>query len=245
MLETLKTLRERATWTGFVAVCIAGTFCLSIWIFAELVDDALGGDYLVQEEQIMRAFRHADDLAKPLGPPWLVDAARDMSAMGGALVLALLTLFVVIFELLRGRRRAALLLAVATLGGLALSTGLKHGFHRERPHAVPHLTTETSASFPSGHSMLSSVVYLTLGSLVARTLKQRRLKIFLVSIAFFVAFLIGVSRVYLGVHYPTDVIAGWTAGTAWALLCWTVVSWLQGSTSEHEASQTHEPQASR
>jgi undecaprenyl-diphosphatase len=77
------------------------------------------------------------------------------------------------------------------------------------------------------HSMMSSVVYLTLAVLLARTMKRRRVKIYLVSAALFLSFLVGLSRVYLGVHYPTDVVAGWAGGTAWALLCWLTAYWLE------------------
>ncbi len=139
-------------------------------------------------------------------------------------MLSLLVLFVVVFELLSGRRRTAVLVVVATLGGLGLSMFLKELFGRERPTAVPHLMVESSASFPSGHSMLSSVVYLTLGALLARTTPSLKIKTVIITTAFFITFLIGLSRVFLGVHYPTDVAAGWTAGTAWALLCWVCAS---------------------
>jgi len=226
MSGILKALSRSTTWRGFVAVCSAGTFALSLWIFAEMADDAPQGDYLAGEERILRAFRHPDDLATPIGPSWLPHVARDLTAMGGPAVLVLLTVAVTSFLLLCGRRRTALLVALATLGGLGLSLALKSAYYRERPTVVPHLTIETSSSFPSGHSMLSSVVYLTLGVIVARTMQKRRTKVFLVSAAFFVAFLIGLSRVYLGVHYPSDVLAGWTAGTAWALFCSAVAAWI-------------------
>jgi undecaprenyl-diphosphatase len=108
-----------------------------------------------------------------------------------------------------------------------LSTVLKDLFGRPRPTVVPHLFYVSSASFPSGHSMLSAVVYLTLGSLLARLVEQRRLKVYFLSVALLLSFLVGVSRVYMGVHYPTDVLAGWSAGLAWGLLCDLVARWLQ------------------
>lgn len=229
MLRFLFAHSPRSPWARFTGLGALGLFGLSLWIFAELADDAPEGDYLAHEEQILKLFREPDNLAQPIGPSWLPDATRDITALGGAAVLSLLTLIVIVFELLCGRRRTAVLIAIATLGGLGLSVAMKAGFERERPTAVPHLMVETSGSFPSGHSMLSSVVYITLGALLARTLSSRALKTFIVLTAFFVAFLIGVSRVYLGVHYPTDVVAGWTAGTAWALLCWSVATWLERS----------------
>ena len=209
-------------WSKFVVLSAALSFSLALWIFGELVDHAVKGDYLPQEERILKAFRHPDNLTQPIGPHWVEVAARDLTAMGGATFLSLLTVSVLTFELLSGRKRTALLLLVAALGGLALSTGLKELFDRPRPTAVPALMVETSASFPSGHTMLSSVIYLTLGSLVSRALERRSAKLFVVGLALLLACLTGISRVFLGVHYPTDVLAGWTAGTAWALLCWTL-----------------------
>src|SRR5207302_4145258 len=118
-------------------------------------------------------------------------------------------------------------LLVATLGGFLISGLLKNHYERPRPAVVPHLSYVYSSSFPSGHSMLSAVIYLTLGSLLARLAERRRLKIYCVAVAMLLTFLVGVSRVYLGVHYPTDVLAGWAAGLAWAVLCWLVTRYLQ------------------
>jgi undecaprenyl-diphosphatase len=119
------------------------------------------------------------------------------------------------------------LLIVSVGGGTVLITSLKGFFDRDRPSVVPHLTDAFFKSYPSGHSMMSSVVYLTVAVLLARTMQRRRSKVFCVGAALFLSFLIGLSRVYLGVHYPTDVLAGWAAGIAWALLCWLAAYWLE------------------
>jgi undecaprenyl-diphosphatase len=120
------------------------------------------------------------------------------------------------------------LVLISTAGGLLLSGVLKWAVARDRPELVPHLSATYTSSFPSGHSMMSAVVYLTLGSLLARLASEWRVKIYCIGAALLVSGLVGVSRVYMGVHYPTDVLAGWTAGLAWASLCWLVARYLQG-----------------
>jgi undecaprenyl-diphosphatase len=92
-----------------------------------------------------------------------------------------------------------------------------------------------TASFPSGHSMLSAVVFLTLGGLLARYTIQKRLKVYVLALSILATLLVGCSRVYLGVHWPTDVLAGWTAGSSWALFCWLIALLLQkrGQVEEH------------
>lgn len=202
-------------------------FCASVWTFVELADDAPEGDYLEWENRILLASRHPDEPARGLGPWWVPEMARDLTAIGSAAVLTLVTVIIVGLLLMRQRARAALLILAASAGGYAVSTGLKEWFARDRPDVVPHLVEEVSASFPSGHSMVSSAVYLTLGVLLGQTVARRREKIYFIGAALLLTGLVGASRVYLGVHYPTDVLAGWAAGTAWALLCWGMACWLQ------------------
>ncbi|HEX2100156.1 MAG TPA: phosphatase PAP2 family protein [Candidatus Synoicihabitans sp.] len=202
-------------------------FILATWVFIEVADDAPEGDYLEWENQILLSLRQADDLTLTRGPWWLAEAARDVTALGSAVVLTLLTGIVVGFLAMRRRLRTAALVLLATFGGYLLSSGFKSHFGRDRPDVVPHLTEELSLSFPSGHSMVSSATYLTLGALLAQTLARRRERIYFIATALALTGLIGASRVYLGVHYPTDVVAGWAGGTAWAILCWGVAFWLQ------------------
>lgn len=214
-------------WRALVLLLTIGALCGSVWIFAEITDEVMEGEFQAREEAFMRSLRAPDDPARPLGPHWTEELGRDLTALGGIAALTLLTLLVLGYLLLARHHRAALLLAVAMLGGLLLSLALKDIFDRPRPEIVPHLSHVMTSSFPSGHSMLSSVAYLTLGALLARTVARRRLQIYFIGAALFVSFLVGASRVYMGVHYPTDVIAGWAAGTAWAALVWLVAYWLQ------------------
>jgi undecaprenyl-diphosphatase len=149
-----------------------------------------------------------------------------VTALGSFAFLGLLTAAVAGYLLLVRQRALAVLIVAAAFGGMLLSTLLKLGFDRPRPD-VPHLARVFTASFPSGHATLSAVVFLTLGALLARAERKRRVKTYFVALAIFLTVAVGVSRVYLGVHYPSDVLAGWCLGTAWATLCWTAAVWLR------------------
>jgi undecaprenyl-diphosphatase len=214
-------------WNTFVIAGASSLFCLALWLFIELADDAPEGDYLAFENRILLAFRDPDDPARGIGPPWLPVVARDITALGDVFVLMLVTFTVAGLALLRRSFRTAALVVVATGGAYAINGGLKGLFERARPTVVPHLVEQTSLSFPSGHSMVGAATYLTLGAIVAQVFARRREKVYVLACAALLSFLIGTSRVYLGVHYPSDVLAGWSAGTAWALLCWAAALWLQ------------------
>ena len=172
--------------------------------------------------RILLAFREPGDTSAPIGAARIESMVRDITALGSGAVLTLLTALVVIFLLIAGRWQIALFVFVAVAGGQIVSSLFKFSIDRPRPELVSHLMTETSSSFPSGHTMMSAVTYLTLGSLLARRTPQRRLKIYFMAVAVLLTFIVGVSRIYLGVHWPSDVLAGWLAGFAWALLCWIV-----------------------
>ncbi len=141
------------------------------------------------------------------------------------------------------KRAAAWLVLASVAGGTLLSVILKLVFARPRPDAVPHLITVSSASFPSGHAMLSAVVYLTLGALLSRVEGPPRVKIYVLSIAVLLTLMIDMSRVHLGVHWPTDVLGGWCAGAAWATLCWRIALALQrrGEVESDSAGRSREP----
>jgi undecaprenyl-diphosphatase len=152
----------------------------------------------------------------------MAEIAENITALGGAPVLVVLLCSVLGFLLLNRMPGRALYVLASTSGGALLSEWLKTSFTRARPSVVEPLVKVSSWSFPSGHALSSAVVYLTLGSLVAATVKQPAVKLYVLSVAFVLTGLIGVSRVLLGVHYPTDVLAGWMAGLAWALGCWSI-----------------------
>ncbi|HJX28932.1 MAG TPA: phosphatase PAP2 family protein [Thermoanaerobaculia bacterium] len=204
-------------------VLVAG----GVWVFAELAEEVREGDTVNVDRAILLSMREPDDLSDPLGPRWLEETGRDFTALGSIGVLAALTLAVCGFLILDRKGRAALLVFAAVGGGFLGSTLLKEGFQRARPDLVPHGMQVYTASFPSGHSMMSASTYLTIAVLLARVQKRRRLRAFILFLAALLTLLVGLSRVYLGVHWPTDVLAGWTAGGVWALLCWAAALRLQ------------------
>ncbi len=186
--------------------------------FIALSDEVSEGETQQFDERVLLALRRPEDPAHPRGPWWLPRAAEDVTALGGVTVLTLVTMAVCGFLLLVRRYRTLLLVLGATLGGAGLNVLLKRLFARPRPSVVPHLTEVITQSFPSGHAMLSATVYLTLGAMLAQLAERRRLKGYILAVSLLLPFLVGLTRVYLGVHYPTDVLGGWVAGLAWALL---------------------------
>lgn len=198
-----------------------------LFAFALIAEEMMEGDSHRFDEAVLLAFRTPGDTADPIGPLWLEVVMRDITALGSTTVLTLVTLAVVGYLVTDGKRAAALFVACATAGGGVLSYLLKLGFDRPRPDLVAHLVDVQTLSFPSGHAMGSAVTYLTLGALIVRTEVRPGLKAYVLAIAIGLTLVIGVSRIYLGVHWPTDVVGGWCAGSAWALLCWTLALWLQ------------------
>lgn len=199
----------------------------TIFGFVELADEVLEGSTQSIDETILLSLRAAEDPSMPVGPLWLGEVMRDLTALGGATLLFLLTFSIVIYLMLQRRLGSMTFLIAAIVGGALVSLILKETFGRPRPDLVTHLSYVTTSSFPSGHSMLAAVTYLTLGALLARIHESRRLKAFFLVVAVVLTVLVGFSRVYLGVHWPTDVLGGWTVGAAWAILCWFVARWLQ------------------
>lgn len=197
------------------------------WLFSAMADEVAEGETHRVDRAILLAMRNPGNIEQPIGPPYVQIAARDVTALGGVVVLGFLTLVVGIFLMLSKRVRMALFVWGAVASGAALSTALKALFDRPRPELFPHGTVAYYASFPSGHAMLSAVTYLTLGALLAKSQRRRRIKVFVMAVAIFVTVAVGLSRVYLGVHWPTDVLAGWTAGAVWAIVCWEAADWLQ------------------
>jgi undecaprenyl-diphosphatase len=194
--------------------------CLLVLLFLRLAGAVMEGETMAFDKRIVLAFRSADDLSRPIGPPWVENSLADISALGGPTVITLAVLAVVGFLLLQARYHTALAILLTAASGEVLNAALKSLFMRPRPDVVPHLRTAFDTSFPSGHAMQSAIIYLTLGAMLMRLAERRLIKIYCFATAAALTLLVGVSRVYLGVHYPTDVLAGWIVGLIWASICW-------------------------
>ncbi len=205
---------------SLLVIAVAG------WAFLVIADRVTDGDTHGMDVRVLRALRQPDDVTRLRGPHWLGEVARDLTAIGGYAMLTLTTAGVVGFLFLSGQSRDARFVLTAVVGGWMLAYGLKFLFDRPRPDIVPHLSDVASSSFPSGHSLMSAVVYLTLGSLLTTVVSSTRLKWYFLAVALVLTVLVGVSRVCLGVHYPSDVLAGWSLGLAWAEACWLAHSFL-------------------
>lgn len=197
------------------------------WAFIKTADEVIEGETNHFDKWVVQSLRRPDNPAVPIGPAWLAEIGRDATAFGGIAALTFFTAAVSGFLWLDRKYRMLGFLLAATASGLLVSLLLKRLFQRPRPEVVPHLSYVYTTSFPSGHSLLSTVVYLTLGVLVASVVPRWPVKIYVVSLAVLLCVMVGASRVFLGVHYPTDVLAGWTAGLTWALLCWLAARSLQ------------------
>lgn len=189
-----------------LALLLAGVL-LTEWV--------MSGDSLKLDKMLILSMRDVNDTANPIGPGWLEESARDITALGGIPILSLVTLFLVIYLWMGGDYRAVMFIVLVAVGGLLISFGLKHLIGRPRPDLISHGTQVYSLSFPSSHAMMSAAVYYAVGLLARESVVLRRRK---VNTVFFLALLIaliGISRVYLGVHWPTDILAGWILGVLW------------------------------
>jgi undecaprenyl-diphosphatase len=226
----LRTLdRQELTW-----LLVGLGACLLLFAFVRLAGEVSDGDTKAFDVRILRAFRSADDPARPIGPAWVETALLDLTALGGSTVLGLMVIAVVGFLVLQERYRTALVVAATSGSGELLNLVMKNLFLRPRPDVVPHLRDVVSSSFPSGHAMESAIIYLTLGAMLMRVAERRLTKLYCLGWALLLTFLVGISRVYLGVHYPTDVLAGWIMGFVWASICWLVAQRFEAKTGAIE-----------
>ncbi len=220
MRRVIAHARERIAQVEAVVLLV---FCLATgaaFVFSRLMSEMLEGETRYIDEAVLLSLRDATDTSLPVGPYWLSKIFSDITVLGGTTVLALVTVATAVFLCIRREWASALFLGASVLGGWAISSALKLGVARPRPDVVAHLVEVHDFSFPSGHAMLSAATYLTLAAMLTRVEKSRQVRMFFIGLAVFLIVIIGMSRVYLGVHYPTDVLAGWCAGSAWAGFVW-------------------------
>lgn len=196
---------------GFAGVC---ALLLVLSFTASL---ASTGHWRSFDEWLLRLFRTAGDLATPVGSRSVQIAVRDATALGGTMPLVLLISIVAVYLFLKHHARTALAVIASTLLGVIASQILKAVIDRGRPDIVPQLVPEVSGSFPSGHAMMSAIVYLTLGTMLARLEHEAAVRRFIIGTAIGLTMIVGLSRVYLGVHWPSDVMGGWALGALWVV----------------------------
>jgi undecaprenyl-diphosphatase len=218
-------LRTRIDWLRSrdlrLLAALAGAGIL-ILVFIKVGRSVSGDETRSFDEAILLALRTSPD--DPIGSEATTAAMMHISSLGSGAVTGLIVLLVTLFYVLAGHWRYALLMLACSVGTLAGMVMLKDFYERARPTIVTHIDPPGGHSFPSGHSMISAALYMTLAVLIARAMERRRLRIYVVAMGALLTLVIGFTRLYLGVHYPTDVLAGWTAGSLWALLCGLVVS---------------------
>lgn len=196
-------------------IIIAG---VSTFLFlADLVED---GEVQQYDNYLLHHLRQKGHPDRPAGPQFLTEVMRDITALGGVTVITGMIAAISGFLFMQRKYRALAIILAASVGGALLSTVLKLIIARERPDLAYQLAHVSTHSFPSGHSMMSASVYLSIAALLARIQEKVKLRIYIIAVAFIITFLIGISRIYLGVHYLTDVLAGWSIGAAWASFCW-------------------------
>jgi undecaprenyl-diphosphatase len=231
---------KRPSWLSLASlrevgpIAVLGIIALGLLGFAELADEVFEQETHGFDSAVLTFLRMPEDTSTPIGPAWLLNAMTDITALGGYAVLTLLTITAALYRFLRNDRPAALIILGAVGSGALLGSLLKLGFARPRPDIVEHLTHAASSSFPSGHATLSAVAFLTLGALMARGQEDGKVKALILGGAILLTLLVGFSRIYLGVHWPTDVLAGWCLGAAWAALWWLVLHRVERSRSDKE-----------
>lgn len=231
----------KAEWGLLATLAIASGLVLA---FLRIADEVVEQETHTFDMAILSLFRDPNNINDVAGPLWLQEMVRDLTSLGSFAILGLIVCVVVVYLLLEHKRAAAWLVLASVLGGTLLSTLLKMGYDRPRPE-LTQLSHQFTASFPSGHAMLSAVTFLTIGTLMAELARRRSEQIFAISAALVLTFIVGISRLYMGVHYPSDVLAGWCLGAAWALFCGAIADLLQRRGMVEEPGETTEQRKDR
>lgn len=224
-----------ARWATIPVVLMA-VIGSGIYVFLELADEISENEIRAVDRALFLLFRETADIEDPLGPPWFEEAVAEITALGGYPILVIVVLAVIGFLIVVGKRGPALYVALSVGLGTVVGQALKMLYDRPRPDIVEHLVSINTASFPSGHATMSTIVYLTLASLIVRLVDQVSARVYVLVVAVLLALAIGLSRIYLGVHWPSDVAAGWAIGVVWASLSWLIVGALRfRRASRHDA----------
>lgn len=189
----------------------------ALFAFAAIALAIDAGALAPLDERVLLSLREGDR-ADPLGPAWVEELARDVTALGGTPFAIGASVIALVYFMLRNKPASALFTLVVAGGAQSLSEGLKAIFRRPRPDLVPHEVEVYSASFPSGHALLAASLFLTAAFVRAQAEQNARIRAFTIAAAIVLTMMVAASRVYLGVHWPSDVVAGWCAGLAWALV---------------------------
>lgn len=216
-------LRRLSSRVGGRALLGVTALTAALWAFLAIADEVGEGETRATDERILLALRTPGAPDDPVGPRWLEEAMRDVTALGGFTLLTLLTAVAVIALFRLGWRRQAAVFTLVAVGAQACSEALKAVYARPRPELVPHGSIVYSSSFPSGHSTLSAAVWLTLAVVLAGLTRRADSKALIFAVAVLVLVGVGASRVYLGVHWPSDVLAGWSLGAGWAFVGWVLM----------------------
>ena len=231
---TRRTAPELLIYSGLLVVLLGG------WFFIALADEMLEGDTQHFDDWILHALRRPESMHQPIGPAWIRYFFMNVTALGSGAIAVLFALLTIVGLALQKRYVPILLITISLLGAGLMTGSLKAAFGRPRPPIEYRAIEADAHSFPSGHSIISAALYLTLGAMLARVTAQRRMKFYIIAVAVLLTFLVGFSRIYLGVHYPTDVLAGWAAGLIWATLCLIVTEVLR---RRYNARFTRSPDA--
>ncbi|WP_103224077.1 phosphatase PAP2 family protein [Roseibium marinum] len=213
-------------------VLIVTGFCVVVFTLTAM---AVGSGVSVNvDREVLLWFRSAEDTANAWGPAWFEEAAAEVTTLGGYTILSIVVFLTAVSLFLLRRKTAAVFLLSAVVSGSLLSSLAKLFFSRPRPDLVVHMDLTFTSSFPSAHAMVSTFTWLTLAAIATRFVPRRAMRVFVVASAVTIAVLVGLSRVYLGVHWPSDVLAGWAFGGAWAGICWLLANWLGRRLPRHE-----------
>jgi undecaprenyl-diphosphatase len=202
-----------------IAMCLVA----AAWISFEVADSQSPTPGNDLDHRVVKALRDPQNAARMIGPPFIEEAMRDFTALGGYAVLIMTTICFAAFAAVELGRRAFLFFLLTVTGGYALSMFLKQLVQRERPSIVPHLShVSGSNSFPSTHAAMAVTVFVTIGLLLLPRTHDRHLRRLMIALPLWLATLVGISRVCMGVHYPTDVLAGWSSGLLWTWLAFLI-----------------------